>query len=106
MRKKLISGLVAAALCMAVPAWADGGHGHGHWKHGKHWHKHHVQERYVVREYYCPVPVYPRAVYPVYPAPAPGIHVVVPNIFIPSYLGVRAAGAAQAAPAFLPAATV
>jgi hypothetical protein len=88
MNKKLIGGLAAAAvLCMAAPAWADGGHGRGH---NKHWHKHHVYQHpaprhYVVREVWRPVPVYPRAVYPAYAAPAPGIHIVVPNLFIPFY---------------------
>lgn len=85
MGKKLIGGLaVAAALFMAAPAWAHGGHGHGHGHgHGKHWNHHYVHERVVTREYWRPVPVYTQAVYPVYPAPAPGIHVVVPDIFIP-----------------------
>ena len=83
MLKKLIGGLAVATLFLATPAWAHGGH--GNWKHGKHWHKHNVHQQYVVREVYRPVPVYPRAVYPVYPAPAPGIHVVVPNVFIPFY---------------------
>ena len=91
MSKRLISALaVAVALGMAAPAWANGGHGHrpghgnghayGHFKHG---HKHHAHGRYFVREVYRPVPVYPRAFYPVYPAAAPGIHVVIPSIFIP-----------------------
>lgn len=94
MRKKLVGGLaVAAALFMAAPAWADGGHGRGnghayghakHWKHHpvhkRHVHGHYVREHYVVREVVRPVPVYPRAVYP---APAPGIHVVFPGVFIP-----------------------
>jgi hypothetical protein len=30
--------------------------------------------------YYQPYPVYPA---PIYSAPAPGVHIVVPNIFIP-----------------------
>ena len=88
MRKMLIGGLMAAALLGAAPAWAHGGHGHG--KHAKHWlgHPggHYVQRHYVVREVVRPVPVYPRAAYPVYPvysAPAAGIHVVLPNVFIP-----------------------
>ena len=91
MTKKLIGGLaVAVALGMAAPAWANGGHGHRHghgnghaFGHAKHWQKHHVRQHYVVREVYRPVPVYPRAVYPVYPVAAPGIHVVIPSIFIP-----------------------
>jgi hypothetical protein len=92
MSKKLIGGLaVAAALCMAAPAWANhGGHGdgysnghgngYGHWKHG---HRHQVRERVVVREHWRSVPVYQQAVYPAYPAPAPGIQIVLPHIFIP-----------------------
>jgi hypothetical protein len=96
MRKKLIGGLaVAAALCMAAPAWAGGGHERGHgnghaYGHARHWqhqpvqrhyvHRHYVREHYVVREVVRPVPVYPRAIYP---APAPGIHVVFPGLFFP-----------------------
>ena len=95
---KVLAGLATVgALLLAAPAWADRGHGHGHghWKHGHgHWkhdygHRHHFHGRphTVVRHYYAPAPVYPVPVYaaPVYaaPAPAPGIHVVLPNIFIP-----------------------
>ncbi len=94
MSKKLIGRLaVAAALCVAAPAWAhhDGrghdngygnghGNGHGHWKHG---HGHPVRERVVVREYVNSAPVYSQAVYPAYQAPAPGIHFVLPDLFIP-----------------------
>jgi len=88
MSKKLIGRLaVAAALCIAAPAWAhhDGhgyghGNGYGHWKHG---HGHQVRERVVVREYVNPAPVYSQAVYPDYQAPAPGIHFVLPDLFIP-----------------------
>lgn len=94
MSKKLIGGLaIAVALGMAAPAWANhGGRGHGngysnghgnaygHWKHG---HRHPVRERVVVREHWRPVPVYQQEVYRAYPAPAPGIHVVLPGIFIP-----------------------
>lgn len=82
--KRLIKGLIVAALLAAVPAWAHGGH--GHWQHGKHWQKHPVHQHYVVREVYRPLPMYPRAVYPVYPvyaAPAPGIHIVLPGLFVP-----------------------
>lgn len=97
MRSKLIGGLVAAAMLFtAAPLWARGdhGHGHGHWKHG-HGHHHHVHRQhftshYVVRERWYPAPVYAAPVYaapvyaaPVYRAPAPGLHVVLPNIFIP-----------------------
>jgi hypothetical protein len=87
--KLIIGGLAAAVFALATPVWAHGGPGQWNpvgYGHGKHWHKHQVHERVVVREYWHPVPVYPRVVYPVYPAypaPAPGIHVVVPNIYIP-----------------------
>ncbi len=95
MSRKLMSGLaVAAALFMAAPAWADhggrsrgngysNGHGNGHWKHGHGGPRHHVRERVVTREYWQPVPVYQQAAYPAYQAPAPGIHFVLPDIFIP-----------------------
>ena len=102
MSKKLIGGLaVAAALCMAVPALANDGynHGRGHgysnghgngYGHGKHGYRqdvprHRFRERVVVREYWRPAPVYQQAVYPAYPAPAPapGIQIVLPDIFIP-----------------------
>lgn len=85
MRKKLIGGLAAAMLLVAVPALAHDGHGHrGHdrqWHgHGHHNHRHHVRERYVVREIVRPVPVYPQAYNP---APAAGIHVIFPSVFFP-----------------------
>lgn len=98
MRSKLIAGIAAAAaLFVATPIWADGGHrhghGNGHWKHG-HGHRHHAHGHHfqthrhtVVRHYYRPAPVYAAPVYaaPVYAAPAPGVHVVLPNIFIPLF---------------------
>jgi hypothetical protein len=88
MRKKLIGGLaVTAALLMTAPAWADGGHGYGHdhgYGHGKHWNKHHVHESVVIHQYVRPVPVYPMpAYYPAYRAPAAGIQIVFPGVFIP-----------------------
>jgi hypothetical protein len=93
MRNKLIPGIAAAAaLLVATPIWAHGGghgHGHGHWKHGHghhhHAHAHYYQPSYVVRERWYPAPVYAAPVYtaPVYAAPAPGVQVVLPNIFIP-----------------------
>lgn len=83
--KLLLGSMVAAGMLAVAPAWADGGHGQGrgHWKH---WHKHgHHQSHYVVRHGY---PVYhsrvvvreyaaPVAVYPAYPAPAPGVSLFV-----------------------------
>ena len=93
MSKKLIGGLaVAAALFMAAPASAHhGGHGNGYGRdyrhdvHRHHVHRHYVHERIVTREYRRPVPVYQQVVYPAYPAPAsaPGIQIVLPDIFIP-----------------------
>jgi hypothetical protein len=94
MRAKLVGGLLAAAaLLIAAPAWAGGGHGHGHGhRHGhKHWnkhparhyHPHYAPRHYVVREYWQPAPVYAVPVYPAYPAPAPGVHIVLPGIHIP-----------------------
>ena len=80
--KLLIRSVIVAMLLAAAPVWAHDGHGHGrgHWKHGHHGHRHHVREHVVVREFVQPVrPIY----YPVYAAPAPGIHIVVPNVFIP-----------------------
>jgi hypothetical protein len=91
--KVLISAAMAALLAAAAPAWADRGHGrHGHVVHHhvyhvppghvKHAHKH-WKPRPVVR-YYSPVYVYPA--YPVYvapaPRPAPGVHVVLPDVVI------------------------
>ena len=89
----LKSVLVAAALVLAAPAWAKGGHGHrGHhgdhygwqdhrhhskWKHHRH-HRHHFRDEVRTQYYYAPYPVYPA-----YAAPAPGVHIVVPNIYIP-----------------------
>src|SRR5688572_27744928 len=96
MRKTLMAALgTTGALLLAAPAWAGGGHGHGHghghWKHGHgHGHGHHARAHHfhthrhtVVRHYYRPAPVYAAPVYaaPVYSAPAPGVHVVLPNIF-------------------------
>jgi hypothetical protein len=92
MRKNLVGGLaVTAALIMTAPAWANGGYGHGNGHgyghghgHGHHWNKHHAHERVVIREYVRPVPVYPGPVsYPAYRAPAAGIHIVFPGVFIP-----------------------
>lgn len=86
MTSRLKSGALAAvAFCLATPVWAHDGH--EHWRHDRHWHRHPVHERVVVREYVRPVPVYSQVVYPSYPAPspapAPGIHVVIPDIFFP-----------------------
>jgi hypothetical protein len=84
MLKKIV--LAAAALMIAAPALADGGHRHGHkhgYKHGHYHWKHHHRPVVVMpppRVYYAPAPrVYyappPRVVYapprPVYHAPLP-----------------------------------
>ena len=42
-----------------------------------------VSDARVVREHWRSVPVYHQTVYPAYPAPAPGIQIVLPDIFIP-----------------------
>jgi len=83
MRTKLMSGMAAVILGMAAPAWAHEGHGH---ERDRYWHRHHVHERVVVREYWRPAPVRPLPmVYAVPPAPAPtpGIHIVLPDVYIP-----------------------
>src|SRR5688572_28326669 len=104
--KSLLTIGIAAALIAAAPAWADDDHrhrhGHKHWdkhsekhwkKQHKHWAKHHqhyyvdervvnappavVERRVVTRIVERPVYVAPA------PVPAPGIHVVMPNIYVP-----------------------
>ncbi len=40
-----------------------------------------VDRGYYVREYWRPVPVYPEPYY--YPALAPGVHIIMPDIYIP-----------------------
>ena len=110
--KKLLTIGIVAALLGAAPAFADdddkrhrhwGKHSHKHWdkhaekhwkKHHKHWAKHHhhnyvyesqvvyappavVEQRVVTRVVERPVFVAPA------PQPAPGIHIVTPNIFVP-----------------------
>jgi hypothetical protein len=96
-KSALATGL--AALALAGPAWADGGHGrergrhgsdHG-WRDGRHgsdwryqghyrrhgWHPRQRQHSYRYNYYYPPYPAYG------YAAPPPGVHIVVPNIYIP-----------------------
>lgn len=92
--KLLMSVTMAALLAAAAPVWAHGGHGHGKKQNHGYYHvppghlKHH-RGYYAERSYYYPRPVkryyyeYSYA-YPAYPAyPAPGVHVVLPNVFIP-----------------------
>ena len=93
---KLLTGTVlAAAMLAAVPAYADRGdhdRGHGrdkhHWKQAHRGHHHYEPPRMVYREvvrhhsYYAPEPVY--YAQPHYaPQPAAGIHIMLPNIYIP-----------------------
>ena len=88
----LKSAFIVAALALAGPVWANGGHGHNkHHGHHQGWddrrghaerqhHRYygrHVDRRvFLSQQYYYPA-------YPVYSAPAPGVHIVVPNIYIP-----------------------
>jgi len=92
--KLLTAAVLSAMLFAAGPALADRGHGHGHgkhhWKESRHFH-HHAPPRYVVRRdvhhYYQPAPRYYAPAYAYAPAPvyrpSAGIHVVLPNIYIP-----------------------
>src|SRR5688572_14256783 len=111
--KSLLTAIFAAALLAALPAWAHGGNGHGkhaekEWKKAqKHWAKHHRKahrgddddddddDRIVVRRHVHRAPPVvhhhfhpaPRVVHEhvvvAPPAPPPGVHVVMPNIYIP-----------------------
>ena len=85
----LKAALAAATLALAAPVWAHGGHDrHGHRHHAKHHHHHHHSEwryygrphhrHYVRRDY-----VYYAPAYPVYASPPPGVHIVMPNVYIP-----------------------
>jgi len=96
---KLLTGTVfAAAMFAAMPAFADRGdhdrgHGRGHdrdkhhWKQGHRGHHYYepprVEYREVVRHhsYYTPAPVY--YAQPHYAQPSAGIHIMLPNIYIP-----------------------
>lgn len=88
--KLLTTAVLSTMLFAAGPALADHGHDRGHdkhyWKESRHFH-HHAPPRYVVRRdvhhYYAPsyyAPAY--APVPVY-RPSAGIHVVLPNLYIP-----------------------
>lgn len=96
--KTLLATVMAALVLGTSPAWADDddrrrhGHGHGkhaekHWKKAhKHWAKHHrhVERHVVVHQYYGPAPRVVHEYVVVAPAaPPPGVHVVMPNIYIP-----------------------
>lgn len=89
--KQMTGAVLAAVMLAAAPAWADRGddhgrghgHGHGHWKEARHYQPHYASPRVVYREvvryqnYYAPAPVYYA------PQPAAGIHIMLPNIYIP-----------------------
>jgi hypothetical protein len=89
--------LLVAAVSMATPVWAHDAHGHGHdgprhvWNgHRQHFDgRHHGYYAYRPRVPYVYVPYYASGYYyPPYPpygyaVAAPGIQVVVPNIYIP-----------------------
>lgn len=88
---KLLTGAVLSAVMLAaVPAYADRGdhdRGYGrdkhHWKHAHRGYQYYEPPRVVHREvvryydYYAPAPVYYA------PQPAAGIHIMLPNIYIP-----------------------
>lgn len=98
---KLLTGAVLSAVLFAAgPALADHGGDRGHdkhrWKQAQHYHKHHghhAPPHYVVRrdvyhyQTYRPAPRYYAPAYaPVYEPvyrPSAGIHVVLPNLYIP-----------------------
>jgi hypothetical protein len=96
----LKSAMVVAALAFTTPVWAHGGHDRGwddnrgggrdhHWRghdRAPEWrhHPHHYRywdraprQYYYNRYYYAPPPAYGYAV------PAPGLHIVTPNLYIP-----------------------
>lgn len=87
---KLLTGAVLSAVLLAAsPAFADrGGDGYGHdrhhWKQSHHSHKHHRGPRHVVREEVHHYYAYAPAPAPAYSSPpSAGIHVVIPDVFIP-----------------------
>lgn len=108
--KSFIAGLAIAVPLMfgAAPGWADDDHDHG--RHSSHWNKHAEKEwkrehkqwrkhqrqaerryyrdhysREVVVHHYAPPVRQPRYyASPVWaPAPAPGVHIVMPDVYIP-----------------------
>ena len=90
--KFLTGAILSAVLLGAGPAFADRGHGHGHgpkhhWKPQKHVYHHYGPPRHVVKHVHRYHP--PRVVHhyyepaPVYHRPAFGVHVMLPNIYIP-----------------------
>ena len=93
--KLLISATMAAVLAAAAPVWAHGGYGHANdrhhgYRHAPHGHfKHHQKQYYGYQErhHYYPRQArryyYESYAYPAYPAyRAPGVHVVLPDVFI------------------------
>ena len=102
--KSLVTAFFASLLLATSPAWADRGNGHGkHWnkhaqkqwkKEQKHWakrqeharkHARHFRDERVVANYYYPAPRVTHHYTYVAPAPypPPGVHVVLPNIYVP-----------------------
>lgn len=89
MLKLLTTIFMVAAFSTAAPVFAHGGHDRGHaYGHAKHWKKHHrnfhhprhvhYRDRVIVREYVRTEPAYTY-----YSPPAPGVHIVVPDIYLP-----------------------
>ena len=75
-RKLICILLSGSALGAAAPAFADQGYGHGY----RH-HRHGGPVYYGPRVVYAPAPVY--YAQPSYVQPSAGIHIMLPNIYIP-----------------------
>jgi hypothetical protein len=95
----LKGAMVITALALAAPVWAQGGQGYDRgrdvgrdyhhrwdrddyaprWRHHGHQYRHRDRARgpYYSNHYYYAPPAYG------YGAPAPGVHIVAPNIYIP-----------------------
>lgn len=90
--KTITGAVLTAVLLAATPALADrdgrGHRGHGHhWKHDRHAY-HYGPPRHVVKHVYYPPRVVhhyyePAPVYYAPPAPAFGVHISLPGIYIP-----------------------
>jgi len=83
--KLLIHGTLAAVLLAAAPVWAHDGH--GHWKHGYPRYGRHFEHKHDGRyhDWRRPARVERVYVYEPYPvtSPAPGIHVIFPDVYLP-----------------------
>lgn len=81
----LIMSVLAALLLAAMPAWAHGGH--GQWKHGYPRYERHFEHKHRghYHDWHRPARVERVYVYEPYPvaAPAPGLHVIFPDVYIP-----------------------